>query len=462
MGTRILMIGLDGADGHLLDQYSADGTLPNLAALRGRGSMRRLTAPPGLTDDALWASFQYSVDLGEHGRYLYWLEGKGGQLTKAYWHEGGHVAFWDELSDQGNRVAIFDIPKSRNPRPINGIHLVDWLVHGRYFPRPRSQPTSLSKDVLEKFGAAPLSRCNYLRYGSRDEEIGEISGNWRTSIAMKRDAGLHYLASEEWDLFAIGFKEAHCANHAFFDLDLRHPAHDPSIMNRLGDPMMTVLQGLDDAIGDLVVEAGPSAQVLVFSPTDFVANGSLDHLMPLIVERLNALLAAPDKSGFGRSAGQSDSGPSRFQCAVLHYNDNCAALRVTRQGEAPRAGSNFAGSSFEAALRLIEAEVLGLRDAETQQPVVSQVTRPSTELTGSRAHQLPDLLIHWASGLFSSAVTSPTLGRFEGEAPIMRSGNHAPGGIVIGAGSQLAGAIANVRTVADLGGLAKAVVNRTG
>ena len=37
MTARLLMIGLDGADGRLLDRHSADGSLPHLAALRARG-----------------------------------------------------------------------------------------------------------------------------------------------------------------------------------------------------------------------------------------------------------------------------------------------------------------------------------------------------------------------------------------------------------------------------------------
>ena len=42
------MIGLDGADGEVLDRYSADGTLPNLAALRSRGAAKRISSLPGL------------------------------------------------------------------------------------------------------------------------------------------------------------------------------------------------------------------------------------------------------------------------------------------------------------------------------------------------------------------------------------------------------------------------------
>ena len=73
MSARLLIVALDGADGRLLDRWSRDGTLPNLTNLRSRGAVKQLSAPDGVTDDGLWASFKYAVELGEHGRY-HWYQ----------------------------------------------------------------------------------------------------------------------------------------------------------------------------------------------------------------------------------------------------------------------------------------------------------------------------------------------------------------------------------------------------
>ena len=159
MTARLLMIALDGADGRMLDRCSADGSLPHLTALRARGGIRRLEAMQGITDDALWASFQFAAALAEHGRYHYEIPLHDGQIGMAY-HGETAPSFWNRLSDRGLRVAVFDIPKCGVPRPINGLHLVDWLVHGRYFlDRPRSYPPELAGEVLEQFGPAPPSQC---------------------------------------------------------------------------------------------------------------------------------------------------------------------------------------------------------------------------------------------------------------------------------------------------------------
>src|SRR5579871_1527521 len=100
MTARVLMIALDGADGRMLDRVSNDGSSPNLATLRARGCAKRLFAPPGLTDDALWACFQYAADVGEHGRYYFWLRRDDGRQGLAHLDEADRDTFWDDLSSR--------------------------------------------------------------------------------------------------------------------------------------------------------------------------------------------------------------------------------------------------------------------------------------------------------------------------------------------------------------------------
>ena len=169
MTARLLMIALDGADGRVIEEWSADGVLPNLAALGARGAVKRLNTPVG--DDALWASFQYGVPTGEHGRYHYRIRLSTGKLGMAHTEESDQNPFWRSLTDEGLRVAVLDVPKCPAPRPLNGIHLVDWLVHGRYFGEPKSFPPSLATEIVQRFGPAPPSRCGYKQNALSDEDV---------------------------------------------------------------------------------------------------------------------------------------------------------------------------------------------------------------------------------------------------------------------------------------------------
>ncbi len=450
MPARLLIIALDGADGALLDQWSADGTLPNLAALRARGTATRLLAPACSTDDSLWASFQYASGPGEHGRYYWRQRLDSGRMGMSFLDEAGRDAFWDVLSNEGFRVALIDVPKCGMPRPINGIHLVDWLVHGRYFGQPKSYPESLAAEVVEKFGPAPPSLCAYERALLGDDEVKELAGNLRASFLRKRSAGLHYLEAEAWDLFVIAFKEAHCAGHHLWDLaDPRHGDHDAARAAVLGEPLRAIFVDLDSAVGELVAAAGPNARIAVFSTADMAPNATLSHLMPEIVARLNRSLGESVLTRAIRRLRQRISdqhlGPP---CEILPYNESCTALRVSSWRH------TFRNNPSDNARRVrlcgqVEAMLLELTDADTGQPVVTVIDHPSAG-HGSRAAALPDLLARCAPCTIPRAVVSPRLGRIEAEPPPARPGNHAPGGLLILTGEPAP----SVTALQDLGPLA--------
>ena len=452
MSARLLIIALDGADGILLDRWSADGTLPNLAALRARGATKRLSAPAGVTDDALWASFQYAESIGEHGRNYFYQGLDNGGMDMAYLNEADRESFWQTLSNQGLQVGIFDVPKCGLPRPINGIHLVDWLVHGRYFMEPKSHPESLAGEVVEKFGPAPPSRCGGKGPSPSVDEEKEVVANMRLAAARKRAAGLHYLNSEPWDLFVIGFKEAHCAGHRYWDLtDPKHGDYDPERNALLGDPFRTIFRDLDAAVGDLVAAVGPDTPVAVFSTTDMEPNATLNHLMPAIGKRLRRRLGeSPIARGlryvmkrFGATS------PIAPLCDLMPSNENCAAIRVNPQGGFFRHTPGYERKKAKLVERA-ESLLRELVDADTGLRVIAVIDRPSAQYPGKRAAALPDLLLRCAPNTLPRAVVSPRLGRIEAEVPQLRTGNHAVGGFLVSTGDAFAG----VNAMEDFGSAA--------
>jgi hypothetical protein len=353
--------------------------------------------------------------------------------------------FWDDLSEQGLRVAIFDAPKCRPPRPLNGVHLVDWLAHGRYHPHgPVSYPTTLAGEVVSRFGAAPHSRCGYEPGILDDDDVQETRDNLFRSVQQKRAAGVHYLSAENWDLFVVGFKEAHCGCHMFWDFaDPAHKRHDAARAAQLGNPILDILKRQDAAVGELVAAAGPRANIVVFSTTGFAPNGSISHLFPALVRRLNDYLGNCDWEMAAASAGERTRSRSSFSDVIsISYSDDFAALRVPH-----RYWENKA--AYSRRLDLVSALLCEFVDAEEGIRVVSSVTRPSSEQIGKRAKHLPDLLAHIRTNCIPRAVMSPRLGRIEAPLPEIRTGNHAPGGFVFAVGPCAHNIMAQIRTMKD-------------
>ena len=450
MPARLLIIALDGADSKTIERMSSDGALPNLARLRKCGVAGSLSSPDGITDDGVWASVHYGSGLGEHGRYFYIQKAASGGMAMRFQEETEDPTFWDRLSDAGNRVAIFDIPKCRAPRPLNGIHLCDWIVHGHYFDDPRSYPPELASEVVSTFGPELPSQCGY-QFALLDEsEIDAIRDDLLTSIQTKEAAARAYLRSDCWDLFFVGFKEAHCAGHSLWKA--------PSAEAETATPVETVLRRLDDAIGYLVEEAGEGARIMVFTTTQMIANASIEHLLPALVARLNRALSGPPFAMWGETIKSKKI--RRFYrrlfgeppLSLLPYNENCAALRIN----VPAADAGRHEEVVDKSIRLLR-EII---DTATGKPVVEAIDRPSRQYGGARSNQLPDLLIRLVPGVIPSSVSSPALGRVKATPPVLRPGNHAGNGYFIATGADVSAA--RLTEMSGIGSFCESVLSGRG
>ena len=285
----------------------------------------------------------------------------------------------------------------------------------------------------------------------------EIRDNLFRSVQQKRAACLHYLSAENWDLFVVGFKEAHCACHMFWDFaDPAHRRHDAARAAQLRNPILDILRRQDAAVGELVAAAGPGASVVVFSPTDFAPNGSISHLVPELVQRLNHYLKSCDwEMAAASERGRTRGRPSFSDVISISYGDNVAALRVPR-----RYWENTA--AYSRRLDLVAALLCEFVDAEERTPVVSSVIRPSSEYIGKRAKHLPDLLAVVQTNCCPDAVMSPRLGRIEAPIPEIRTGNHAAGGFVFAVGPYAYKFMAGIRTMKDFGLVVKDILAEKG
>jgi predicted AlkP superfamily phosphohydrolase/phosphomutase len=433
MAADLTVIALDGADESLVGRFGAEGALPNLIELRARSSRSLIETGGGLSDDALWASFQYAVPLGHHDRY-FWrtLDASTGRMHHAWVSEPQRASFWDAFSSAGRRVAVFDLPKCVVAKDSGAMVLTNWLVHGRYGESPISRPESLADEVIERFGRAPLSICGRVLPRLRDDEIDTAVEHLLTSVRMKRDAVLHYLASGRWDVFMTAFKEIHCVSHMLWNLvDASHPAYDPQRNRRLGEPVKRIFGAVDEALGEILSLSAADGASVIFSTTGFAPTATAAHLFAEVVDRIDRRL-----SGLGgrvdRMLRRSDALGGAYCCAVPH-NENCGAVRLKMRGR-DRGGRIRSGTQYARTLDRIIDWLGELRDVAGGQPVIADVTRLQERYAGPAADNLPDLLVHWALRTSPRAIASRRLGTIRAEPPFYRPGDHAGNGWLLAAG----------------------------
>ncbi len=439
MPARLLMIGLDGADPVLLARWTADGSLPAIRALQSRGHWGNLSTPEGLGDDAAWPCFYTGEEVGAHGRY-FWsqLAPDNSRLELARGRLPLLPPFWSRL-EAGRAVAVIDVPKIPLTRGFNGIQLCDWLVHGRDYEQPVSYPADLAPRIVGEFGAAPISICDETSPHLDSEAIGAMADRLCRSVAMKHEATCRLLAESEWHLFIAVFKEAHCASHMLWHLvDPAHPDYRSGADANNSEPVKTVYQHLDRAIGEIVEWAGQQTSILLFTPLGMAANVTGNHLMPALAQAINGANRGPLARRAAAAVeaiwpGRSSRFPHSL-CRALPHNEISGALRLLVKGRDP-GGVILPGEPHRALCRQLAEDLADLREAETGRRIVERVLLSQESFPGAAAGMLPDLFIVWSRERAIGHAVSPRYGRIHARPDEdMRPGNHIPGGCYIVAG----------------------------
>ena len=144
---KLIFIGFDGMDPRLTERWMAEGKLPNLARLAGRGAYRRLrTTLPALSPVA-WSTFATGVNPARHNIFDFLHRGAKSyfpELSSATVASGGSVrrigpwrfrrrppvesfrrseSFWTILGRHQIRSTILRVPVTFPPEEFNGLQL---------------------------------------------------------------------------------------------------------------------------------------------------------------------------------------------------------------------------------------------------------------------------------------------------------------------------------------------------
>jgi predicted AlkP superfamily phosphohydrolase/phosphomutase len=348
---KVVVIGLDSADRNLVNRWCDTGDLPVLRSIRDRGISGVLTTPPGLGDDAVWASFYTAVSPGRHGRY-YHRQLRPGSYTVDNFRDVRHEAFWEALSRAGRKVAIVDVPKCPLSKSLNGFQVTDWLVHGRDHATS-SYPPEVGRDLLRRFGddhtdCLPEYLCSMDQMPvTQHESFVErlLDGTNRKTLGV-----LDLLGRDEWDLFLVVFKEAHGAAHHLWHLvDPTHPEYRAGDLSESGNLVKRVYQALDTAIGRVLAGVGVETDVIVFSDLGMATNVTGEHLLDEILLRLDSSITISlwrrlqnlskrcKSSQIERATALVNRKLYRYRSAFqVEHNETSGAIRVNVRGREPR------------------------------------------------------------------------------------------------------------------------------
>jgi predicted AlkP superfamily phosphohydrolase/phosphomutase len=460
--------------------------MPHLAGLMKEGLVADTRGVEGLFVGATWPSFYTGLDPSTHG--LYWLDRilpgtyRRQRLTDSDF--GRYPALWEELSRQGRRALVLDVPLTRLSPGLKGVQVVEWGVHDAVFGM-RTSPASLGRRILDEVGAHPVpSSCDAARRSLA--EYRDFAERLERGAAVRARLTRSLIEREAWDFLIQVFSETHCAGHQLWHLhDPDHPGFEEATARETGDLLRGVYHAVDRAVGDVVTALDGDTTVIVVALHGMAHTCGASMLLDGMLERLGALDASyPDGPPDAGGGGAASSLPRRLyrrlpralrrtayglrqrinqrwlvrgtplemdprRTRAFHVGLGTGApysgIRLNVRGRDP-AGQLEPGEELDRFVTELGRGLMEIADADTGVPVVRRVLRTADLYDGPRVQELPDLLVEWnpdlrlGSTVLGSGdeavrrVRSPRIGELEATNRYCRSGEHRIEGMLVARG----------------------------
>ncbi len=255
--TRVLVVGLDCVPPALAFDCFADA-MPNLSALRARGTWGPLrSSVPPITVPA-WTCMVSGRDPGELG--LYGFRNRRPRSYALALPTSADVRVkrvWDLLGEAGKKVAALFVPLTYPPTPVRGVMASCFLT-----PSAEDDwtfPKALAAELEERFGAYRMDVADY-RSDEAERIVEELYAMGEQHFAIAR----HVWETRAPDFMMMVEMGPDRFHHAFYPhLDPAHPRHDPD------HPMVGAGRRyyafLDAKLGELLEVVGDDTAVMVVS-----------------------------------------------------------------------------------------------------------------------------------------------------------------------------------------------------
>jgi predicted AlkP superfamily phosphohydrolase/phosphomutase len=482
---RLLIIGLDGATFDLIGPWAKAGKLPNLARLMETGTFQplRSTIPP-MTFPS-WTTFMTGQNVGKHGVFDF-TERKPNSYEVQFVNGSARKAktMFQIMSDAGKRVCVVGLPCTYPPDVVNGVMISGFDAPN---PGPRSMyPPGLYEELRERVGEYIISPdiVKHIDANRPDEALASIL----RSIDRKAATALYLFKREPWDCMMAMFGESDSSAHHFWKFhDPASPHYEAAGFGEDGDPLLTVYQRIDVAVGDLLAAVPPGTTTMVVS--DHGHGGTGDKimyvnrwlaqegflafrkrglrdltsgvrygltriagrakmiLMRVLPRRVRKILAYERRGGlvnkiesFLRFASIDWSRTKAFSEETPYY----PTIWINVRGRDPL-GTVEPGAMYEAVRGEIIERLLAWKDPETGLPVVKAVHRREDVYHGPEISRIPDLLVSWNLDQGYSYLSRPSYQARSGRSiermsretirksrfMLGRSGSHRDHGILI-------------------------------
>jgi len=455
----IAVLQFDAASAALLERLDAEDRLPNLRALRQRGTEIPLESPAEHFPASAYQTLYRGVEVGDHGLFYPFQWAAAEQRIRLAAGFGAPAPIWDRLGRAGRTTLAIDPYECHRPDEADGLLVCGWGMRERVVlerwsvpdraDRPLRRRHGRPADVTEVFGA------------QRPAQLRRLRERFLAAPARVADLAIEQLRERDHALVWVTFAAPHLAGHRLWEVPpyLDEGRLGAEAGSEIGAALGDVYEEVDRQLGRVLAALPDGADAIVCSVLGMDVNTSRADMLP-------GMLAAVLGGGGGESGGEdSDSGgmwrlraalsgqvrsavaaamPDRLALeltarlelrgvewsstrAFAHPADNQGYVCLNRRGR-ERDGI-VEESEVEELVELIRDGLTDFRDPDGA-PAVAGVDRVAERWKGAAADRLPDLVVRWrpTSSIAVDALHSPRFGtvRRQGYGS-GRTGNHTDG-----------------------------------
>jgi predicted AlkP superfamily phosphohydrolase/phosphomutase len=450
----IAVIQFDAASARLLERLGAEGRLPNLGGLRGRGSKIELDGPAEHFPASAYQDLYRGVEVGDHGLFYPFQWAADDQRIRLAASFEAPPPIWDRLGRHGRTTLAIDPYECHRPEAAGGELVCGWGMRERVVLERWSVPSGGDREPRRRHGRPP--DVTEVFGAQTPRELRRLRERFLQAPARVADLAIERLRERSFDLAWIVFAAPHLAGHRLWEAPPYIGADAVSDLERqrLDGALAEVYEEVDAQLGRVLDALPDDCDVIVCSVLGMDQNTSRADLLPGM---LTAVLSASETSR-GSSVGHettkeprnspdSDSGamwrlraalsgrlraqiaaamPDRLALeltarlelrgvdwsstrAFAHPADNQGYIHLNRSG---RERDGIVGESEAAELTAqIREGLLDFRDPDGE-PAVTAVDEVAERWQGAAADRLPDLVVRWrpTSAIALDAVHSPRFG----------------------------------------------------
>ncbi len=292
--TKVLLIGLDGADWNIMRPLTQHGKLRNFARLMQDGVSGTLNSSRPLLSPLIWTTIATGKNPIKHGITDFLVVDEESDEEIPVTRNLRTVkALWNIMSEQRRTVGVVGWLVTWPAESVNGFIVSDRLTYLDYDPRGSSPPPSkrltypetlldrltpliihphsISFDKIHRF--LTLDQSEFEEAMKSKTEPFFTAASVVAATETYRNIALYFIRDQPTDLLAVYFKGIDSFGHLFASSEALSPAGDHTSMQRTDGAIREFYLYQDEILGDLLNVVDENTTVIIVSDHGFKTGG---------------------------------------------------------------------------------------------------------------------------------------------------------------------------------------------